>query len=492
MKKLNLICASIAVLCSVAANAGTLTTATAGGTVFAIENFRGTTSAAANSITPGAVSYSLSTITAVNPGATVFFTVRLAGGLFAAAPLIGTFSFAGAPLVAPAPGAVGGTVTLSTDGTTVQVAVVNQTAGTITLGLGAFNYAPAVGNIASVNSTLSVVGGTVTATVGLTTVAPASLESSAALTTVDLPLPTATIAIAAKAITGTVSSLPGYNGRIDLTASPPASAFTVTAVALGSVTFTNNTGTQNIRAGGADYTLANGNGGANTGAVVTVTQGTGQAFPIGSVLSLNTADTCLLGGVVPLTTGSGTVTFTAATSITAKTLTTTTPVTTGIAWFVCLSAPSAGNTASPIQATLTADVTEGVSTDLIDNATGIGYSLGFNGSQVDVKTFYPASLSIFGYQTFIRIINTGSVAAVVSGAFIPENTGIVGTAFPLTGAIAAGGAVVVTGAQIANVLGNIGSADRPRLRLTAPSNGLVVQYYLQNPGGTITEISSSQ
>ena len=495
MKKLNLICASIAVLCSAAANAGTLTAATTGGTVFAIENFRGTTSAAADGIRPGVISYSMSNITAVNPGATVFFTVRLAGGQFAAAVAtpanIGNFTFAGAPLVVPGGAVVSGVVTRSTDGTTVQVAVTNGTVNTITLGLGAFGFAPAVNDIQSVNSTLSVVGGTVTATVGLNTVSQ-TIEASTPQTTVDVRLATATIAVAAKAITGTISSLPGYNGRIDLSATPPGSIFTVTpGVALGSATFVNNAGIQNVRAGaGADYTLANGNGGVNTGAVFTITPGAG-AFPIGSTLSLNSAQDCA-GGTTVVSTGSGIVAFTAVTAVTAKTLTTGVAVVNNTPTFVCLSAPSAGNTATPITPMLTVDVTEASATDLIDNATGTGYALGFNGSQVDVKTYYPASLSIFGYQSFIRIINTGSAAAVVSGAYIAENTGVAGTSFPLTGSIAAGGAVVVTGAQIANVLGNIGSADRPRLRLTAPTNSLVVQYYLQNPGGTITEISSSQ
>ena len=497
MKKLNLICASIAVLFGTVANAGTLTTAISGGTVFAIENFRGTTSAAADTVTPDAVSYSLSTITAVNPGATVYFTVRLAGGLFAAAPAAGTFQFIGTPLSTTvsttAPYATA--ITLSTDGTTVLVAVKNGAAGTastITLGLGAFTYTPAAGNIASVNSTLSVVGGTVTATVGLTTVAPATLESSAGpQATVDGPLPTATIAIAAKAITGVVSPLPTYTGKIDLTLTPPGSGFTTGGqVALGSVTFTNNTGIQNVRAGGGvDYTLANGNGGANTGATYTITPGAGQVFPVGSVLGLYTTVGCT-GAVT--TTGTGTVAFTSATVPTAKVLTTTTPVTTGTAYFICLTPPSATNTATPITVNIIGDVAEASTTDLIDNATGAGYPLNYNGSQVDVKTYYPNALAAFGYGSYIRVINTGSAAAVISGSFITETTGVAGSSFPLSGTVAPGGAIVLRGNVIESILGAPGSADRPRLRLTAPTNGLVVQYFLQNPGGTITEISSQQ
>lgn len=493
MKKLNLICASIAVLLGANAHAGVLTAAVTGGTPFAIENFRG---AAVGqellNVTPGSLSYSLSTITAVNGGgAQIFFTVRLVGAKFVAAPLIGTFSLAGTPLVAPGPGVAGGAVSLSTDRSTALVTITNN-GPTLTLGLGAFSYTPAATNINDVNVTLSTVGGQATASIGLTTVAPASLEATTALTTVDGPLPVAAIAVGAKAITGTVSALPTYTGRIDLTATPPGSTFTTGAtVALGSVTFTNNTGVQNIRSAASDYTLANGSAGtANTGMTVTITPAAGQSFPIGSVLSLTTDQACLVP--VAATTGTGTVAFTSVTAPTPKVLTTTTAVATTVASFVCLSAPSAGNTATPLTATLAADVAEAAPTDFVDVVTGTGFALNFNGSQVDVKNYFPNGLASFGYGSFIRINNTGTVAAVVSGAFIHQITGVVGGSFPLTGSMAAGSSVTLTGAVIESVLGAPGSADRPRLRLTAPTNALQVQYYLQNPGGTITEISSQQ
>ncbi|HZF78830.1 MAG TPA: hypothetical protein VEZ89_03475, partial [Rubrivivax sp.] len=305
------------------------------------------------------------------------------------------------------------------------------------------------------------------------------------------PLPTAPIAVATKAITGTVSNLPAYTGRIDLTASPAASSYTTGAqVALGSVVFVNNAGTQNVRAGNADFTLANGNSGANQGATITVTPGAGQSFPVGSVLSLHTAEAC--NAAVAGTTGTGTTAFTGATAGTAKTLITTTAVTNNTPWFVCLSAPSATNTATPVTATITADVLESETSELIDNATGTGYALTYNGSQVDVKNYFPNALAAFGYGSYIRVINTGSIAAVVSGSFINEATGVAGQSYPLSSAIAAGGAITLRGNLIESILGAPGSADRPRLRLTAPTNGMTVQYYLQNPDGTITEISSSQ
>ena len=498
MKKLNLICASIAVLLGANAHAGVLTTAVAGGTPFAIENFRG---AAAGqellNVTPGSISYSLSTITAVNGGgAQIFFTVRLVGAKFAAAPAIGTFSLAGTPLVAPGAGVAGGVVSLSTDRSTALVTITNN-GPTLTLGLGAFSYTPAATNINDVNVTLSTVGGQATVSVGLTTVAPASLEATTALTTVDGPLPVAPIAVGAKAITGTVSALPTYTGRIDLTATPPGGTFTTGGfVALGSVTFTNNdtapSNLQNIRSAASDYTLANGSAGtANTGMTVTITPAAGQSFPIGSALSLNTDVGCGAGTVVA-TTGTGTVVFTSVTALTAKVLTTAVAAVTTVPRFVCLSAPSAGNTATPLTATLAADVAEAAASDFVDVVTGTGFALNFNGSQVDVKNYFPNGLASFGYGSFIRINNTGTVAAVVSGAFINQLTGVVGGSFPLTGSMAAGSSVTLTGAAIEAVLGAPGSADRPRLRLTAPTNALQVQYYLQNPGGTITEISSQQ
>lgn len=481
MKKLNLICAAIALVCGTAANAGTLTAATPGGTVIAVENFGGSTSAATDAVRPGAVTYSLTNITAVNAGASVWFTVRLDGAKFAAAPGAATFQFAG-----QAGGTEIDSVDLSTDKTTVLVKATSG--GGVNLGLGAFIYTPGATDIDTANTTLGAVGGVINATMGMTSVAPVAFEATDEQATVDSPLASAAMAVAAKAISSSLSALSTYTGKIDLTATPPASVYTTGGgVALGSFQFKNVTGTQNIRAGGADYTLLAGSGGlVNTGATVTVTPGAGQSFAEGSTLNLSTTTACLADVA---TTGSGTVAFTSTTKLTAKTLVTVVPVTTGTDWFVCMTPPGSGKTATPITATISAVVAPASTKDLIATVSGTGYPLDYNGSKVDVKTYFPAALSVYGYQSFIRVTNTGAVAAVVSGAFITETTGDVGGAFPLTGVLPAGASKVLTGAQIEAVLGAPAAADRPRLRLTAPTNGLQVQYFFQDAAGAINEIS---
>jgi len=267
MKKLNLIAASAALLVTGLANAGSLTAATSGGTVFAAENFGGGTSASAQNalgIKPGSITYSTSGITAVNAGSSVYFTVRLAGGLFGATPVASDFSFGGSTSNAI------GTITVSSDKTTVLVQATANTSNGVTLGLGAFSYTPSgTGTSAEINnvsSTLATVGGQVTATVGMTTTAPSSIEASTAQTTVDLPLASAVVAVSAAAESGAVSGTNTAGTKIDLTVSPAGSKFTgaATSVALGSVTFTDVTGTQSNITTGADYTLASGSTAAST------------------------------------------------------------------------------------------------------------------------------------------------------------------------------------------------------------------------------------
>ena len=493
MKKLNLICASIAVLCATTAGAGTLTTA---GTVFATENFGATFPAtgAGSFVRPGAVTYSLSTITAVNAGATVYFTVRLSGAKFAAAPAANTFSFAG-----QAAGTDIGARTLSADGTTVQVAV--TPAASVNIGLGAFSYTPGASDINSVGTTLATAGGKVDVTVGLTTIAAANaaaLDSSNALTTVDAPLPTSTLASSASAITGTVSTLPtgGTGVKIDLTATPAGGDFTAGnggQAILGTVKFADKSGTQNVVAGNADYNLA----AANGGFTVTVTPGTGQSFPIGTVLSLHTGLTC--GAAVANTTGTGTTADTANTASTAKTLTTTTVVTTGTEYSVCLSDPTGTNTATPITTSIAAQTVPAAATDAAVSASGTGYALDYNGSTVEVTSYWPGALDQYSYKGYLKITNTGSVSAAVTGQHRDDAGALVGTAKVLAipgklanGVLAAGQSVLLSTKEIDTLLGaNPSGAQQGRIRLTAPTNGLRVQSLLQTGSDAPIEYSTT-
>ncbi len=502
MKKLNLICASIAVLCATTAGAGTLTTA---GTVFATENFGPTFPAdgAGSFVRPGAITYSLSTITAVNASATVYFTVRLVGAKFDAAPAGTTFNFAG-----QAAGVDIGARTLSDDRTTVQVAV--TALASVNIGLGAFTYTPGVADINEANTTLATSGGKIEVSIGLNTIAATSagLDSTNAQPTVDLPLPLATAASSTNAIITTISKLPDggvTDTKIDLTASPAGSSFTAGyggAAPLGVVKFANRSGTQaQAVTSTVDYTLLVGSAAApNNGYTVTVTPGAGQSFPINSTLFLSTGTAC--GAAVGATSGSGTVAFTAGNVSTAKVLTTTTAATTGTEYTVCLNDPGAlssvNQVATPITVTLAAELSPAAATDAKSAGSGTGYALDYNGSNVEVTSYWPGALDAFSYKGYLKITNSGSVSAVVTGQHRNDAGALVGTAMPLNvagklpgGTLAAGQSVLLSTKEIDAVLGaNPSGLSQGRLRLTAPTNALRVQSLLQTGDDAPIEYST--
>lgn len=475
MKKLNLICASIAVLCATVANAGTLTTA---GSVFATQNFGATFPAtgAGSFVVPGAVTYSLTSITAVNAGAKVYFTVRLVGAKFDVAPATTRFTFAGQAAGADITGAV-----LSADKTTVQVEV--TAINSVNIGLGAFTYTPAASDINSAGATLAVVGGKIDVSIGLTTLAAANaaaLDSTNALSTLDLPLPTAALATAASAITGSVTALPatGSGVQIDLTATPPGSNFTAGnsgLASLGTVKFANVTGTQAIATNAAtDYNVATSNGGFT----VTVTPGAGQSFPVGTVLALHTGLIC--GAADGNTTGSGTVAVTAGTASLAKVLTTTTVITTGTEYSVCLSDPTGTNVATPITVSLAATTVPAAPTAASVAASGTGYALEYNGASVDVLTYWPGALDAFSYKGYLRITNTGTITANVSFAHVNKTTGALFNAAVIMANLAPGESRLISSVAIDSVAGAAPSnLESGRARVTAPTNGLRVQSLLQ-------------
>jgi hypothetical protein len=494
MKKLNLICASIALLVAGGANAGQ---AVSTATKIAVENFGGSAATQNTLAVLGApISYSMSSITAVNSGSVVYFTIRLTGGKFAGTPTATNFAFAGQSCVATAASvtAPNCVVTPSTDKTTIKVAV--TTAASYTLGLGAFSWTPAAADIDTVNTTLAAVGGTVSASIGLVTINPTAIEATDTQATIDTPLATGNLAVGVKAINGVVAAS-SYAGKIDLTASPAASNYTTAGYAiLGQYTFTDvAAAAAKIRTGASNYTLANNSTGAaaNTGASVTVTPGTGQAFPIGAVLSLSSSATC-----ASALTGSTIAAILSTNASTAKTMATTDVVTTGTPYFVCMTAPSATNTATPIQATIAATVTNTVTTtDSIGAASGNGYSLGYNGSTVDVQTYWPGGLSAYGFNSYLRITNTGSVTAAISAQHFTTVGALTGTSTVLavaklpTGTLAAGQSVLIPSSQIDGLIGVAPSGlESGRIRISAPTDGLRVQSLLQSSAGELIEFNN--
>lgn len=483
MKKLNLICASIASLIAVSAHAGT---ATATAKSIAIENF-GTTSTAAATTAAGAITYSMSNITAVNGGSPVYFTVRLTGGKFAstAGPALSTLSFGGVNCTVTA--SVTCVVTASTDQSTIKVQV--TPASTTTLGLGAFSYSPGTSDINGVNTTLNTVGGKVSASIGLTTLNPSSIEASTTQSNVDGALGTADIAVAARAITPAVSATTS-TVKIDLTTSPAGSVYTAGAnglAPLGQFKFTEVAGVRKADDSG-DYVLT-----GNTAVTAVVTPGAGQSFPIGSVLKFYTDATC---GTASAGTNNGvTVTSGNASSALTLTLTNTPSVTTGTNVAICMTAPSSSptqNLATPIQPTLAATVTPAVATHTIATASGTGYNLAYNGSTVTVNTYWPGGLTAYNFTGYLRVTNTGSVSAAVSAAHLSPLNGSAGTSGVIIGSLAAGQTVLLQTKDVDAILGAAPSGvNAGRIRVTAPTDGLRVQSMLQFNGGNLVEFANN-
>jgi len=421
----------------------------------------------------------------------------LTGGKFAAAPAVSTLKFAGAACSTQAVAANAlCVVTRSTDRSTIKVAV--TTAAAYTLGLGAFDYTPAAGDIDAVNTTLGTAGGKVSASIGFTSANPSAIEASDTQATLDTPLASGDLLVAVQAITPSVAATSSTT-KIDLTLTPAASDYAATAgtavgrVTLGSFKFTSLSSnlpkqradvTKNylVTAGSADTT--------NTGVSVVLTPTAGQSFPVGAVLSLNSAVDCLVGtddaNDVP-------VTITSANASTAKTITTTTAIINNSDVFVCMTKPSTGNTAAPIQVSIAATVAAGSTNDKIATTSGNGYNLTFNGASVDVSSYWPGGLAPLGYNGYVRVTNTGSVAAAVTAQHINPATGALsGTSAVIVTSLAAGQSVVLSTATIDATVGAAPSGlGVGRLRITAPTNALRVQSLLQVGSNSPIEYSQA-
>ncbi|PJC21866.1 MAG: hypothetical protein CO065_02065 [Comamonadaceae bacterium CG_4_9_14_0_8_um_filter_57_21] len=494
MKKRNVISytaiASALLVLAGSVNAGTLSTTN---TVFATENFTAANTTPVALSTVGPISYSTASSLTANPSTHLFFTLRLTNGTFAATPAVTDFKLAGTTAAASVGPAVPGLViTLSTDKTTVLLDFTTQTGATTLLGLSAMTWTPSAGNVLADNATMAVAGGTINAAAVLTlvTIPAANLESTVALaTSADGATATGAIASSNKAITSTIDALPLYTGKIDLTAVPVASAYTVADVALGAVTF-KDVATVQGQSGNStfDYTVVAGS--ANTpptNVKIDVTPGTGQAFPVGATLFADVTSTAC---AVPVA-GTTTAAFTTASSLLKTTITfPTASLVSGTAINICMSKPGVGKTASPITATITGTITEAVGTDAKPTVTGIGYPLDFNGSTRTVRSYIPAST--VGYTSFVRAINTGTVDADVTGQFINED-GTLSASGKLFN-LKAGGSLTVTSAAVEAAIGVAPAATaRPRLRLTAPTNTMDAQsFFLTNANGNFSDVTGAQ
>lgn len=448
------------------------------------------------------------------------FTVYLkaVGGTFDAA-------VAAADFTAAAPTLAGGAVLVGT-----PVLSVNKDMVAVTVSYGAtaagqyfvpntsviaFKGKLAVTNVQAANVTMAGYADfTNAAVVAGFTALPAALTDSTATP--------ATVLSVAAAQTGAVATT-ADGSKIDLTANPVGSAFTkgtavnsTTVASLASVTFT-NVATAPTNAGAAAagvYTPAAATTVALpaaaavaaavaplTGLSVTIAPAVGSAFTAGMTFKLTTDAACATAFDATATTTLAPVTAAVATTTTSVKIASTKLVGNKAPVYVCVTAPAPAAAMTP--ATFTVAATSGA-TGLADTVAATnGDALAYNGQQIDIRNYVPAAN--VGWTNYLRIINTGSVNATVSAQVIDETTGLpVGTPVALNvvpgatagtyaaGQLKAGAAISLPATEIEKAIGVQLVGARPRIRITAPTNGMNVQSFLFTPNGSFTEASGAQ
>jgi len=309
------------------------------------------------------------------------------------------------------------------------------------------------------------------------------------------------LATSVKATTITMAQ-PTNTPVVDVNATPARKKYLVntttnlTAVSLGKVTV--------ATAATADATaVANS---YQTAATNTRQLAVSIAAPIGGFAGMGTtkkawleSGACTVGAGSALA-GSPSALFTGTTATTALVATlgtTTTAPTSGTTYEVCMEVdgltvlPAAQYTVTAATADAIVAATTRNSNDTLTTALA---NVTANGQTKTLSTYVPAAVA--GYTTLVRVINTGAVAADVNLSVTPETTGVT---FPAPTAVitqlAPGATTNLTAALIeANLAGapagTFGAAMRPRITVSSPTSGMVVQNFVVTPNGALTELSA--
>lgn len=508
MKKSNLLQTAIATaLMAMAGSASATTTVSATSVAYATEQFLGSTPYAA------VVAPSINVVpgVAIPAGSTITVMVQLAGGVFGVTQTWDTAVAGGnANMIytATAGSGVSANVTMgSTTGSTIgvcssgsstcnsdvvairitTVSAVGIGGTLLTLNTPTISAAGLASTSAAVTATATILSGSVTTPAGAAFSTSAALEGASAGT---FATSKAGITVAAAANTSTA--------KIDLTAATPSTLFTTTtasATETGTQTKVFKLGTIKVTDGTAKLVTASNNA-YNTSAqaktlVATITAPSGFLTPLGTsgTITLN----ALTGNACTAAASSTSATFASGAAATATSIAM--PAfapATGMSYDICMNVDgkTAVTTGQPaVSATLGAAAAQDSAETLASTSL---QTLSQNGSQVDVRNYVPAGVT--GYQSWVRVINTGTVSAAISIALIDATTGSAGTA-KVMGTLAAGAAVNYSSSDVENAttgLGAITATSRPRIRVTAPTNGLQVQSFLAAPGGLITDMTGAQ
>jgi len=402
------------------------------------------------------------------------------------------------PLAAPSSQTVRFSVDSGSLASCPTLAFTGTAGAALTIGAGAlasnntacdFSVAVATAPVPS-NATLSFTGGTV---VGAT-----ALSTSGGVVNVTVQVRdnggnvvesnTGALARSANAWTATVTASSAFatpeTRRIDVAANPPLTAFTANGIAvagvvnLGRVRVAETTGQQFAGNGTTEVNFAN----STTQTLSLTVTGTFQATTATFLSGASDCSTQLPGSTFTLNAGrtSGTVTGVDITGVTAGS--------SGKDVFVCYSDPVGATGVIPVsQFAISAGSYDATNAAPFTTATALSgglYNLTLNGSQIDIRNYVPSNTS--GWTSAYRIINTGAVAAAVTGQVILADGTLGATSALISSSINPGGVAVVSAAQIEAALGAITAVGGvgPRLRLTAPTDSLRVQAFACQPNGT--------
>jgi len=117
-----------------------------------------------------------------------------------------------------------------------------------------------------------------------------------------------------------------------------------------------------------------------------------------------------------------------------------------------------------------------------ESATGALYSLGSNGAIVDVRVMTTSSTT--GWSTVLRIINSGQVSAPVSASYVLADGTTQGSGIIVSN-LAPGATAMIASKDVETALGvTLPATGNPaRLRISAPTDSLRVQAWVQQPNG---------
>ena len=482
----------------------------------AIQAVTGTTSPAA--IVTGQLAYS--TVAPI-PVGTSYVYVKLNGGaLFlqaaggtitgGGADTAGVLTTAGALAVANAgvqTTVVVGAGTVSAD-TTFIVFPITVTNASVPVNT-TFTYSPgvtaALGALSTVPAAV-VAGGTLTGSISIGTVASTAAGGSALTTSTNVDTPASgsllqfvpgetftsmssgASTFSSTVVNGGMVGVGVETAQINVTTAAGVSfinnvnvAASTSLINFGGFYFADIPAASNVvGASGAAFNIATNYTAATSSAVVT--GNFGAAAGTGGKVFISSANNCTaMIGTAGVLTASNTV----------ATISTLPAFVTSVPAYVCMQL-NTGN-AIPVPATTpSVAVTMVGTTTATANFSGSGtlYPLTTNGGSVYVRSYIPSAAS--GYTSFIRVINTGGIAANISAAVVNATTGVTGTSAVIASNVAAGGAVTIPSSVIDAALGAGAPAagDRPRLLITGPTTLSVQSFFLSNANGNFNEVSS--